>query len=78
MRGSWVRVPPGLQKQNKNEMKNLLLTLAVVSLVACNSTEEGCVVIEPQDANDLPFDISSIENVNQLLDSLEAIPLDNN
>ncbi len=56
-------------------MKNLLLTLAVVSLMACNSTEECCVVIEPQDANDLPFDISSIENVGQLLDSLNNIPL---
>ena len=59
-------------------MKNLLLTLAVVSLMACNSTEECCIVIQPQNANDLPFDIDSIENVNQLLDSLEAIPLDNN
>ena len=59
-------------------MKNLLLTLAVASLMACNSTEECCIVIQPQDANDLPFDISSIENVNQLLDSLEAIPLDKN
>ncbi len=56
-------------------MKNLLLTLAVVNLVACNSTEECCVVTEPQDANDLPFDISSIENVGQLLDSLNNIPL---
>ncbi len=46
--------------------------------MACNSTEECCVVIEPQDVNDLPFDISSIENVSQLLDSLEAISLDNN
>tara|TARA_R110001592_G_scaffold6686_1_gene35942 strand:+ start:279 stop:458 length:180 start_codon:yes stop_codon:yes gene_type:complete len=58
-------------------MKNLLLTLAVVSLMACNSTEECCIVIQPQDANDLPFDISSIENVNQLLDSLEVIPSKN-
>ena len=58
-------------------MKKLFLTLAVASLVACNSTEECCIVIEPQDANDLPFDISSIENVNQLLDSLEVIPSDN-
>ncbi len=57
-------------------MKNLLLTLAVLSLMDCNPTEECCVVIEPQDANDLPFDISSIENVNQLLDSLEVIPSD--
>jgi len=59
-------------------MKNLLLITAVVGLMACNSTEECCIVIQPQDANDLPFDISSIENVGQLLDSLEAIPLDNN
>ena len=55
-------------------MKNLLLILAVVSLMACNSTEECCIVIQPQDANDLPFDISSIENVNQLLDSLNEVP----
>ena len=55
-------------------MKNLLLTLAVASLMACNSTEECCIVIQPQDANDLPFDISSIENVNQLLDSLNEVP----
>ncbi len=58
-------------------MKNIFLTLVVVGLMACNSTEECCIVIEPQDANDLPFDISSIENVNQLLDSLEVIPSDN-
>jgi hypothetical protein len=58
-------------------MKNLLLTLAVVSLMACNSTEECCIVIQPQDANDLPFDLNSIENVGQLLDSLDAIPSDN-
>jgi len=56
-------------------MKKLILTLAVVSLMACNSTEECCIVIQPQDANDLPFDISSIENVNQLLDSLNEIPM---
>jgi len=56
-------------------MKNLLLTLAVVSLMACNTTEECCIVIQPQDANDLPFDISSIENVGQLLDSLNEVPV---
>ena len=58
-------------------MKNLLLITAVVGLMACNSTEECCIVIQPQDANDLPFEIDSIENVRQLLDSLEAIPSDN-
>tara|TARA_B110000858_G_scaffold95122_1_gene109617 strand:+ start:410 stop:589 length:180 start_codon:yes stop_codon:yes gene_type:complete len=55
-------------------MKNLLLILAVVSLMACNSTEECCIVIQPQDANDLPFDIDSITNVRQLLDSLNEVP----
>ena len=29
----------------------------------------------PQDATDLPFDIDSIQNVNQLLDSLNAVPV---
>lgn len=58
-------------------MKNLLLITAVVGLMACNSTEECCIVIQPQDANDLPFEIDSIQNVGQLLDSLEAIPSDN-
>ena len=72
MRGSWVRVPEG--SLNNLKMKNIFLTLAVVSLMACNSTEEYCTVVEPQDANDLPFDINSIENVSQLLDSLNNIP----
>ncbi len=56
-------------------MKNLFLTLAVVSLVACNSTEETTSTeCCHTDATDFPFDISSIQNVGQLLDSLEAVP----
>ena len=55
-------------------MKNLFLTLAVVGLVACNSTEESIIIDHPQDAGDLPFEIDSIQNVGQLLDSLEAVP----
>ncbi len=57
-------------------MKKLFLPLAVVGLVACNSTEETtcCSAEQPQDSTDLPFDINSIENVGQLLDSLEAVP----
>jgi hypothetical protein len=58
-------------------MKNLLLITAVVGLMACNSTEECCIVIQPQDANDLPFEIDSIQNVGQLLDSLAVIPVKN-
>jgi len=63
-------------------MKKLFLTLAVVGLVACNSTEETTccttdtadqVDVHPTDANDLPFEIDSITNVSQLLDSLEAV-----
>ena len=56
-------------------MKKLFLTLAVVSLVACNSTEEATSTeCCHTDATDLPFDINSIQNVGQLLDSLGAIP----
>lgn len=55
-------------------MKNLLLITTVVGLMACNSTEECCIVIQPQDANDLPFEIDSITNVRQLLDSLNEVP----
>ena len=55
-------------------MKKLFLTLAVVGLVACNSTEETTSTeCCHTDATDLPFDINSIENVGQLLDSLEAV-----
>ena len=59
-------------------MKNLLLTLAVVGLVACNSAEkttntECCHT----DTTDLSFDIDSIQNVSQLLDSLDAVPTKN-
>jgi len=55
-------------------MKKLFLTLVVVGLVACNSTEESIIIDHPQDAGDLPFEIDSIQNVNQLLDSLGAVP----
>ena len=56
-------------------MKSLFLTLAVVGLVACNSTEETTSIeCCHTDATDLPFDINSIQNVGQLLDSLEAVP----
>ena len=64
-------------------MKKLFLTLAVVGLVACNSTEETTcctadtadqVDAHPTDANDLPFEIDSITNVRDLLDSLSKVP----
>tara|TARA_R110000796_G_scaffold248815_2_gene375920 strand:+ start:88 stop:270 length:183 start_codon:yes stop_codon:yes gene_type:complete len=56
-------------------MKNLLLTLAVASLMACNSTDECSTVdIRPEGESNLPFDLDSITNVNQLLDSLSAMP----
>ena len=64
-------------------MKKLFLTLTVVGLVACNSTEETTccpadtadqVDAHPTDANGLPFEIDSITNVSQLLDSLSKVP----
>jgi hypothetical protein len=68
----------GVIKQRNNglkKMKNLLLTLAVVSLMACNSNEETInTECCHSDATDLPFDIDSITNVKQLLDSLNEVP----
>ena len=55
-------------------MKKLLLMVVIAGLMACNTTEECCTTIQPQDANDLPFDIDSITNVRQLLDSLNEVP----
>jgi len=57
-------------------MKKLFLTLTVVGLVACNSTGEttSTECCHTTDATDLPFEIDSIQNVGQLLDSLEAVP----
>jgi hypothetical protein len=64
-------------------MKKLFLTLVVVGLVACNSTEETTccpadtadqVDAHPTDDDGLPFEIDSITNVSQLLDSLGAVP----
>ena len=65
-------------------MKQIFLTLAVIGLVACNSTEEQ-VVIQPccdtADQVDVhPTDscghseIDSLQNVGELLDYLESIP----
>lgn len=56
-------------------MKKLFLTLAVVGLISCQQSKNEIQIMGiPQDATDLPFEIDSIQNVNQLLDSLEAVP----
>jgi len=61
-------------------MKHILLTTAVFGLISCSGTHSHEVKImgtQPTDANDLPFEIDSIQNVGQLLDSLEAVPSKN-
>tara|TARA_R110002153_G_C13074917_1_gene473710 strand:+ start:42 stop:230 length:189 start_codon:yes stop_codon:yes gene_type:complete len=59
-------------------MKHILLTATIFSLISCGHTHNHDVLImgtQTTDANDLPFDISSIENVRQLLDSLNEVPV---
>ena len=63
-------------------MKHILLTAAVFGLISCGnrSSHNHDVRImgtQTTDANDLPFEIDSITTVNQLLDSLEAVPTKN-
>jgi hypothetical protein len=55
-------------------MKKLFLTLVIVGLISCQQSKNKVQIMGlPQDANDLPFEIDSITNVSQLLDSLEAV-----
>ena len=67
-------------------MKKLfIITAAVVGLTACQQSQKevkimGCcdtadqVDVHPTDENGLPFEIDSIKTVQQLLDSLGAVP----
>ena len=56
-------------------MKKLLLMVVIAGLMACNATEETInTECCHSDATDLPFDIDSITNVRQLLDSLNEVP----
>ena len=59
-------------------MKHILLTAAVFGLISCGNTHNHDVIImgtQTTDASDLPFEIDSITTVNQLLDSLNEVPL---
>lgn len=57
-------------------MKQILFVTLLLGLISCQqSKNEVQIMGMPQDATDLPFDIDSIQNVNQLLDSLNAVPV---
>lgn len=59
-------------------MKHILLTAAVFGLISCSNTHNHDVKImgtQTTDSTDLPFEIDSITTVNQLLDSLNEVPL---
>jgi len=59
-------------------MKHILLTTAVFGLISCSNTHNHDVKImgtQTTDSTDLPFEIDSITTVNQLLDSLNEVPL---
>ncbi len=61
-------------------MKHILLTVAVFGLISCGNTHNHDVKImgtQTTDSTDLPFEIDSITTVNQLLDSLAAVPTKN-
>tara|TARA_B100000035_G_C20909100_1_gene513084 strand:+ start:368 stop:550 length:183 start_codon:yes stop_codon:yes gene_type:complete len=56
-------------------MKQLFFTTMLLGLISCQQNKHEIQIMGmPQDATDLPFDLDSIQNVRQLLDSLEAIP----
>jgi len=56
-------------------MKQLFFTTMLLGLISCQQNKHEIRVMGvPQDSTDLPFEINSIQNVRQLLDSLEAVP----
>jgi len=66
-------------------MKKLFLTLTVVGLVACNSTEQPIIIqpccdtadqvdVHPTDSNGISTEIDSLKEVNELLEYLESTP----
>jgi len=59
-------------------MKKLIFPLVVMGLVACNTNDEGTHddsnVLEFDTVRvDIPFEVDSITNVSDLLDSLSAV-----
>jgi len=59
-------------------MKHLFIAVSLLGLVSCSNTHNHDVKImgtQTTDTNDLPFEIDSITTVNQLLDSLNEVPL---
>ena len=72
-----VRIPHSPQIKQINKMKYIFLATAIFGLVSCSCNHSHEIKImgtQPIDASDLPFEIDSIQNVGQLLDSLEAVP----
>lgn len=64
-------------------MKNLFMLLAIFAMVSCGSSEEECTnhettveteVVTEETVEDTSFDVSEIETVEELLDTLETLP----
>jgi uncharacterized protein YcfL len=64
-------------------MKNLFMLFAIFAMVSCGSSEEECSnhettveteVVTEETVEDTSLDVSEIETVEELLDTLETLP----
>ena len=69
-------------------MKNLLMLFAIFAMISCGTSEEECTnhetvveetvveetVVEETVVEETTLDVSEIETVGELLDTLESIP----
>lgn len=64
-------------------MRNLFMLFAVIGMVSCGTSEGECenhesptdtVVVVEETVEETTLDVTKIENVSDLLDTLQAIP----
>ena len=69
--------------KKKNVMKNLFMLFAIFAMVSCGSSEEECThhettveteVVTEETVEETPLDVTEIETVEELLDTLETLP----
>jgi uncharacterized lipoprotein YajG len=69
--------------KKKNVMKNLFMLFAIFAMASCGTSEKECdnhettvetEVVTEETVEETPLDVSEIETVGELLDTLETLP----
>jgi uncharacterized lipoprotein YajG len=69
--------------KKKNVMKNLFMLFAIFAMASCGTSKKECdnhettvetEVVTEETVEESPLDVSEIETVGELLDTLETLP----